>query len=560
MPPPNEPVARTLAYHERTKHHPQRYARAPGYMDWETQPDPFRTWEGAPRVELPLAADDVATRYRDLYLPGSVEPRALELGSVAAFLELALGLTAWKEHQGSRWALRSDPSSGNLHPTEGYLVLPEAPGLAAGVHHYVSRDHALERRCTLDSGAAAELARYLCGGSFLFGISSIHWREAWKYGERAFRYCQHDAGHVIATARYAAAALGWSARLVDAFGDDGVARLLGLDRDRDFAAVDELDREQPDAVLLIAPDDVGRRAGELARGAAQLADLAAAGTWTGEPNPLSSDHVDWEVIHAVAEATRRPPAVEPGPRAAPELAPLAPPERPRPASAVSIIRGRRSAVALDGSTSIAREAFYSMLERVLPRSAAAPFDALGWEPALHLCIFVHRVDELTPGLYLLERSERVHAALAAQLGEKALWERPPGCPEHLRLFCIGQNDYRRTAAAVSCGQDIASDGAFSLGMLAELRDRVESGAHWYRRLFWESGVIGQVLYLEAQAHGVRGTGIGCCFDDPFHQVVGLEDDRFQSLYHFTVGGPVEDTRLVTHAPYDHLEARAPPAV
>jgi len=27
-------------------------------------------------------------------------------------------------------------------------------------------------------------------------------------------------------------------------------------------------------------------------------------------------------------------------------------------------------------------------------------------------------------------------------------------------------------------------------------------------------MIGQVLYLEAEAQGVRATGIGCFFDDP----------------------------------------------
>ena len=44
--------------------------------------------------------------------------------------------------------------------------------------------------------------------AFLLGLSSVYWREAWKYGERAFRYCQHDAGHAIGTVRIAAAGLG----------------------------------------------------------------------------------------------------------------------------------------------------------------------------------------------------------------------------------------------------------------------------------------------------------------------------------------------------------------
>ena len=62
-------------------------------------------------------------------------------------------------------------------------------------------------------------------------------------------------------------------------------------------------------------------------------------------------------------------------------------------------------------------------------------------------------------------------------------------------------------------------------------------------------MIGQLLYLEAEAAGMRSTGIGCFFDDPMHEVLGLEDDAFQDLYHFTLGGPVEDTRLTNQSAY-----------
>ena len=75
----------------------------------------------------------------------------------------------------------------------------------------------------------------------------------------------------------------------------------------------------------------------------------------------------------------------------------------------------------------------------------------------------------------------------------------------------------------------------------------------YRQLFWESGMIGQILYLEAEANGVGSTGIGCFFDDPVHEIIGLHGNDFQDLYHFTVGGPVEDLRLETNPPYVHLK-------
>ena len=48
---------RALSYHERTKHHPGRYARSLGYLDWDTQPDPFRRYEGARVLPLPLMAN-----------------------------------------------------------------------------------------------------------------------------------------------------------------------------------------------------------------------------------------------------------------------------------------------------------------------------------------------------------------------------------------------------------------------------------------------------------------------------------------------------------------------
>ena len=52
-----------------------------------------------------------------------------------------------------------------------------------------------------------------------------------------------------------------------------------------------------------------------------------------------------------------------------------------------------------------------------------------------------------------------------------------------------------------------------------------------------------MLYLEAEAARIRSTGIGCFFDDVMHEVLGLEGPAFQTLYHFTVGGHVDDPRL-----------------
>ncbi len=215
-------------------------------------------------------------------------------------------------------------------------------------------------------------------------------------------------------------------------------------------------------------------------------------------------------------------------------------------SAGQIIRQRRSLLACDGKTSIPAERFYRMLARVMP----APGDAIPWSPAIHLGLFVHRVEGLEPGLYAMARDAAKVEKLKAAMHAHFAWERPPGRPAELPLYLLERGDARSVATQVSCGQAIAGDGAFSLGMIAEYQETlVAHGASFYRRLFWEAGAIGQVLYLEAEAAGVRSTGIGCFFDDPVHQTFGFKDLAFQSLYHFTVGGYVEDPRLTTLAPY-----------
>jgi hypothetical protein len=98
-------LARVLAYHERTKHRLERYAVGPETLDWDSQPDPFRRFEGAPVVRLPLAANRVTATYGALAVPDAVAPEPLSLEAIGILLELSLGLSAWKEYGPDRWAL-----------------------------------------------------------------------------------------------------------------------------------------------------------------------------------------------------------------------------------------------------------------------------------------------------------------------------------------------------------------------------------------------------------------------------------------------------------------------
>jgi SagB-type dehydrogenase family enzyme len=578
------------AYHERTKHHSHRYAAALGFLDWENQPDPFRRYAGAPLLPLPRPQRDETFPYERLFEPAGA-PAPLTLASLSSFFYYGLALSAWKRAGEAHWALRVNPSSGNLHPTEGWALLPALPdtGGQPGLFHYAPKEHALERRAHWPDPAWRALGALLAGpagpagsgadaapGSpgFLVALSSVPWRESWKYGERAWRYCQHDAGHALASLRCAAALQGWSLTCLSAVDDALLGALLGLDRAGEFPPGEP---EHPDLLAHVSCGGAAPPAEPLREA---LGRLAAAATWAGTPNTLSAEHHEWEVIEIVDAACRKTPEwcagqsfvtgpAQAQPRGAGQTtgAPtgamgeamagatggameVPAPAKPGERSAGDVIRRRRSAVAMDGHTGLTARGFCEILQRTLPLPGRAPWDALDWAPLVDLALFVHRVQDVPPGLYALVRNPADLEELRAACAPECLWQRAPAAPPELPLFLLRAGDARSLATGVSCGQDIAGMSAFSLGMLARFEPELaRHGAPAYRHMFWETGVLGQVLYLEAEAAGIAATGIGCFFDDSVHHALGLRDRTFQSLYHFTVGGAVEDGRLTTEPAY-----------
>ncbi|XP_047045493.1 uncharacterized protein LOC124649968 [Lolium rigidum] len=564
-------------YHCRTKHSlTAGYARGPGRLDWANQPNPFLRFSPSSLIALPNPPPVPAgspVHYPALFHSPPPPPRPLSLHSLSDLLFHSLALSAWKSAGASTWSLRVNPSSGNLHPTEAHVLFhhPEEEPRRLVLAHYAPRDHLLEIRTT---GPTANPSALLPPpATALLALSSIFWREAWKYGERALRYCNHDVGHALAAVAVAAATLGWDARLLDGLSDQDLGRLVGVDKgcpappppDSNVATsrgkAPWVERHHPDCALLLFP--VGSepevdyaRMSDALRGFDGL-------EWAGRANGLSKSHVVWDVIYRTAEAIKkhRP---EPGEqfsvspwRKSAELSEGLYKER----TVQEVVRQRRSAVDMDGTHVMSKEQFYQMLLHCLPSGevgpaerqgpqSALPFRVLPWDAEVHAALFVHRVSGLSKGLYFLVRNEDHFDTLRHAMRQDFEWARPEGCPDGLPLYRLLKGDCERLAMQISCLQDIASHGCFSLGMIARFEAVLRDKGEWmYPRLFWETGVLGQVLYLEAHAVGISATGIGCYFDDAVHEVLGLKDLEFQSLYHFTVGAPVLDKRIMSLPAY-----------
>ncbi len=314
---------------------------------------------------------------------------------------------------------------------------------------------------------------------------------------------------------------------------------MGLNRYDDFLGVEA---EEPGLLIAVNPFPEKKHL-ESSHWITAIAQSAAS-KWTGRANLLDPHPVyRWPVIDIVAEATRGQPSSE---HLDPD--PYPPLVHDCEAKAAEIILNRRSAQRFDSKFSMAAATFFRILDCLLARPAV-PWDIWSYTPRIHPIFFVHRVEELDPGLYALLRHPSAEPALRAALRIDFLWQRPESTPPHIPLFKLASASSEAFARTMSCHQAIAADSCFTLGMAAEFEPVVESNPWRYRQLHWEAGLLGHVLYLEAEAAGLRGTGIGCYFDDVFHELLGIETKRYQSLYQFTAGYPLTDERMITLPAY-----------
>ncbi|WP_345977160.1 SagB/ThcOx family dehydrogenase [Sulfurimonas sp. HSL3-7] len=510
-------------YHQRTKHHPNRYAASLGYMDWATQPDPFRRYEGSRSVELPLAFENATMSYNAIMGDAHLPSAPLSLESLSQLLQFSLGIAAWKCMGPECWALRCNASSGNLQPTEATLILPPVQGISekSVIAHYAVKEHALEVLAEFDTAYWREEKEH----GFFVALSSVTWREMWKYGERCFRYVNLDLGHATKALKVSARALGLQSSKIGNLPLADLERLTGLDQKERYHASEP---EIGQTLLHIGETaDSGHDLSQLLR------DLPV--QFHGKANLLSPSHHPWEAVDLAVKASRVDMATMPKL----SIATPAVKRMENRRSIKEVILKRRSAQAMDfGLTHITLEQFMQLLH-----SVTAPVDS--YRSRAHFALFVHDVETLESGLYFYIRNSEHKSALKRLTRKDFPWdEKAPN------LYLLEKGDFRSQARFISCSQDIAADSAFSLGMITQFHEPIETyGAHEYKELYWECGEIGQQLYLEATALGLNATGIGCYLDDVMHRMLGLEDDTFQTMYHFTIGRAIIDTRMSTREPY-----------
>jgi SagB-type dehydrogenase family enzyme len=128
--------------------------------------------------------------------------------------------------------LRASPSAGALYPVEIYLVVLSSNELSPGAYHYNVLTHSLELvregdcRPAVRSAMPAQFS--LDQVPLLVVLSAAFEKATHKYGERGYRFCLLDAGHVMQNVCLSSTALRLASYPVGGFREDELDSLLGL--------------------------------------------------------------------------------------------------------------------------------------------------------------------------------------------------------------------------------------------------------------------------------------------------------------------------------------------
>jgi hypothetical protein len=384
-------------------------------------------------------------------------------------------------------------------------------------------------------------------------LSTIMWREAWKYGERAFRYCQLDVGHAVAALLYAGAVLGWRLSEQPQIGTATLATVLGLDRQQDFPARRHAETEREEAEILLSLSFDGSNPANV--DGPGLKHAARSAQWTGVASTIDAHPMyRWPILDEIATATRVADDIIAPRLDSPSVTDA---ERIGTASirpAADVILRRRSAQRFDSRHFIEQDAFFGLLAALTPRGLAHS-SVLAGSHRIDLVLLVHRVRGLDSGVYLLNRALDGAASLTTRLGTQFDVKPVAAAPAGLDLRFIASveaHPLARFARALHCHQEIAAQACFVVAIVAEFDAAIKQGTAAYRALHREAGLLGHVVYLEAELRGLRGTGIGCFFDDMLHDLLKLTDTESQTIYHFAVGKPVDDPRIETETAWPNF--------
>ncbi len=221
---------------------PPNLGPAMGEQDTALMPYAYKVYVDLPAIALPPLTDlpdAPLSALAALRASGDDGDQTPDLNSIARICLLSNGILKRGSHRPDTPVIeyRAAGGTGARYHLELYLAVSGVAELPDGLYHYAAHDHSLRQlregdvRGALVAATGQEPA--IADAPVVLAMSSVFWRNAWRYQDRAYRHAWWDGGTTLANVLALAAAQAIPARLVLGFVDTAVNALLGIDGERE---------------------------------------------------------------------------------------------------------------------------------------------------------------------------------------------------------------------------------------------------------------------------------------------------------------------------------------
>jgi SagB-type dehydrogenase family enzyme len=504
----NKDIKYALDYHEATKHSEISIMTSKHYLDLEDRPLPFKTYTELSSYPLPLDFPqptlNAITSISKIYpqtsesISGDVITTVIDIKRVAEILFFSGGITRQIKYPFSTFYMRAASATGALYPIELYIICQDLTDLKAGVYHFGPADFGLTQirkgdyRPELAASAGDNLA--IVTAPITIILTSIAWRNAWKYQARSYRHWFWDSGVIAANLLATTISMGLPTRLITGFVDDIVSRLLCLEDKREAAVAmaaigiglskDSLPKDDKRIPYLGIPKvrPLSKK-GEIdypeiwrLNNSSKLFSKEEVKEWINyNNNNISSIPVADNQSSIITQTLDRQTKLIKQYNNSPNVARL---------GEVILRRG--------SSRRFARSSVsFSILSTILHSTTIGiPLDIFkeDGDSLIDIYLIANDIDGLTPGAYFFNRMSR-----------------------HLEE--LKRNISRNMSGYLCLGQSLFSDASAVLFLMTDLQSVLRSlGNRGYRVSQFEAGIIAGKIYLAAYAQGIGASG-STFFDD-----------------------------------------------
>ena len=497
-------IRTSVQYHQQTSY--KRLEMTGHFLDWKNQPTVFKTYHGITPVQLPVEIQFPQTTLCSLLKKTHADSQmslALDLADISRLLMLTCRLTARARHADGDFYYRSAASAGALYPTEIYVAPQGVNGIEDGLYHFSIAHHGLSllRKGNLSPWIVKALQPMGAKIPLLtVFFSAIFFRSAWKYRDRSYRYHLLDTGHVLENLTLAFKAMSLPYALCYDFDDNKINRLLGLDDSKEVSLAlaqipgnnslqgkaDEGIDEIPDPVKAasrVADKEIDYPA---------IREIHTAGVKITSPSEPTA-----QMIHDLGVIPDTWTKIEDSP-SWPEITGYA-----------ETVFGRRSRRNFVPET-ISQACLLSLLDTLCTTQSAGY--SIPSNPCQTVCpgFLIGRASGFEPGFYMLDSFSESYGIIS----------REP-LIERMTRVCLDQAWLVNAAVH------------FVFMTNLQTLDRLW-GARGYRYAMMTAGMMGERLYLVAEATGLGCCGIGAFYDAEAAELLNLNSES-RLLYLVAVG-------------------------